>query len=96
MHPDAERRRGERRRAAVVVYMRTADRVYKTCRTRDISPFGVFLRTHAPDTRVGRTVELVFVLRPERGQGRLIKTHRRRARVTRVTGRGIGLSLRDR
>lgn len=82
----SERRHTVRKRIAARAYMSWQGQPHR-CRTRNISINGAFVETSALAPPLGARVELIFVL----PRGSVIRVHRLKARIARVTRNGAAL-----
>ena len=87
-----ERRLLERNKVSTTVYLAAPGASSIRCRATNLSAMGVFLRINALGLPAGTVVSLVFAV----DIGDTVRLHRRKAVVTHVAERGVGLMLQGR
>jgi len=89
MEYEIERRSRVRKTANACVYISCPGCRFQACRTRNLSAYGVYVEIGRLPVSRGVSVDLIFVL----PAGRVLRIHRRRARVSHVSRTGVGLML---
>jgi hypothetical protein len=87
-----ERRLLERNKVSTTVYLAAPGANSIRCRATNLSAMGVFLQINALGLPAGTVVSLVFAV----DLGDTVRLHRRKAVVTHVAKRGVGLMLQGR